>query len=76
MINIADILGDASNCLLFKNNVEYKWVRFIQGSKMRKGLMTIFFSNPTLALMQEYLSYKNINKIKVLLTELLYSNVT
>ena len=46
--DVVDILGDVNNCLLFKNNVEYEWVRFIQASKMTKRPMTIFFSNLTL----------------------------
>ncbi len=47
----------------------------MQASKITKGLMTMFFSNPTLTLMQEYLSYKKVDKIWALLTELLYSKV-
>ena len=49
MADVEDILNDADNCLLFKNNVEYEWARFMQASKMTKRLMTIFFSNPILA---------------------------
>ncbi len=29
MTDIADILGDVDNRLLFKNNIEYEWVRFM-----------------------------------------------
>ena len=29
MANLADKPGDTDNCLPFKNNVEYKWTRFI-----------------------------------------------
>ena len=47
MVDVIDTLGDADS-LLFKNNVEYKWVRFMQASKMTKGSMIMFFSNPTL----------------------------
>ena len=35
----------------------------------------MFFRNSTLALMQKYLSYKNIDKIKALLTKLSYDKV-
>ena len=42
---------------------------------MTKRLMTMFFSNPTLALMREHQNYKNMDKIKALLTELLYGKV-
>ncbi len=76
MTDIADIPGDADNQLPFKNNVEYEWARFMQVSKMTNGSMTICFSNLTLALMQEHLSYKNVDEMKALLTELLYSKVT
>ncbi len=48
MVDVIDILGDINNCQPFKNNVEYKWARIMQASKMTKGFMTIFFSNPTL----------------------------
>ena len=49
MVNIANIPGDVDNCLLFKSNVEYKWVSFMQASKMTKESIIIFFSNPILA---------------------------
>ncbi len=75
MADIADILGDIDNRLPLKNNVEYEWARFIQASKMTKGSMTMFFSNPTLAPMRKYLSYKNVDKMRTLLTELPYSKV-
>ncbi len=48
----------------------------MQVSKMMKGSMTMFFSNLILAPMREYLSYKNVDKMRALLTELLYSKVT
>lgn len=38
--------------------------------------MGIFFSNLDLALIQEQLSYKNVEKIQDLLTKLLYSKKT
>ena len=46
MANVIDIPSDINNCLLFKNNVEYKWARFMQASKMTKKSMIILFSNP------------------------------
>ncbi len=49
MADVIDIPTDVKNCLPFKKNVEYKWTRFMQASKMTKKLMTIFFSNPILA---------------------------
>ncbi len=75
MANVADIPGDADNRLPFKNNVEYEWARFMQASKMTKGSMTMFFSNLTLAPMREHLSYKNMDEMRVLLTELPYGKV-
>ncbi len=76
MADVADIPGDADNRLPLKINVENKWARFIQASKMTKGSKTIFFSNSTLAHMREHLSYKNVDKIRALLKELPYSKVT
>ncbi len=76
MTDVVDIPGDADNCLLLKNNVEYEWARFMQASKMTKVSMTIFFSNPTLALIREHLSYKNMVKIRALLKELPYGKIT
>lgn len=38
--------------------------------------MTIFFTNPDLASMQEHLNYKNIDKMKALLIELPNSKIT
>ena len=38
--------------------------------------MIMIFSNLTLIPIQEYLNYKNVDKIKVLLIELPYSKVT
>ncbi len=76
MADVADIPGDADNRLPFKNNVEYEWARFMQASKMTKRSMTMFFSNPTLASMREHLSYKNMDEMWALLTELTYGKVT
>lgn len=56
IVNVADILGNADNYLLFNNNIEYKWPIFIQAGKIIKESITMFFSNPTLVLMQEHLS--------------------
>lgn len=67
MVDIVNILIDHnSNCLLFKNNVEYTWAKFIQASKMSKSSIDMFFNNLDLALMQQYLSYKNVNKMRIL----------
>lgn len=64
-----------NNFLLFKNNVEYAWVRFMQVSKITNRSMTMFFINFNLTLMQEYLNYKNINKMRTFLTKLPYSKI-
>ncbi len=64
MADVADIPGDADNRLPFKNNVEYEWAMFMQVSKMTKGSMTMFLSNPTLAPMREHLSYKNVDEMR------------
>lgn len=40
---------------------------------MIKKWMRIFFNNFDLAFIWEYLSYKNVNKMKALLTKLLYN---
>ncbi len=76
MADIANIPDDVDNCLPFKNNIRYEWARFMQASKMTKESISMFFSNLTLALIQEYLSYKNMDKMRTLLTELLYGKVT
>ncbi len=76
MADVADIPGDTDNRLPFKNNVEYEWARFMQVSKMTKRSMTMFFSNPTLAPMWDHLSYKNVDEMRALLTELPYGKVT
>ena len=73
--DIADIPGDTNNCLSFKNNVEYEWARFMQVCKMTKRSMTMFFNYPTLAPMREYQNYKNMDKMRALLTELLYGKI-
>lgn len=73
IVNILVIKNN--NRLLFKNNIQYVWARFIEASKMTKGSMTIFFINLNLAPMQEHLNYKNMDKMRALLTELPYSKV-
>ena len=70
-----DIPNNVDNCLLFKKNIEYKWARFIQASKISKRLIIMFFSNLTLALIPKHLSYKNVDKIKIPLIKLLYDKV-
>ena len=47
----------------------------MQTNKMTKKLMIILFTNLNLIFMQEYLSYKNVNKIRILLTKLPYNKV-
>ena len=77
MAYMADILIEQDNsCLLFKNNVEYAWAKIMQTSKMLKESIGMFFNNPDLAPMQQHLSYKNMDKIKTLLTELPYGKIT
>lgn len=43
---------------------------------MTKESMIIFLNNPDLAPIREYQNYKNIDKMRILLTKLLYSKVT
>lgn len=64
-----------NNCYLFKNNVDYILAKFIQASKILKRSIDMFFSNFNLASIKKQLSYKNVNKMQVLLTELQYNNV-
>ena len=73
LANIPVVKDD--NCLPLKNNVEYIWARFMQANKTIKRLMTIFFINLDLASMQEHLSYKDMDEMKALLTELLYGKI-
>lgn len=73
MVNILVFVGN--NYFSFKNNIEYIWVKFMQANKMTKKSIEIFFKNLNLAMMQKHLNYKNVNKIKALLIELLYSKV-
>ena len=68
------ILND--NSLSLKNNVEYAKAKLIQDSKMIKGSMGMSFNNPDLAPMREHLSYKSVDEMKALLTELPYGKVT
>lgn len=64
-----------NNCLLFKNNMKYEWVKFIQTIKISKRSINIIFNNPNLALIQQYLSYKNVTKKRILLIKRLYDKV-
>ena len=64
-----------NNGILFKNNVEYIWAKFMQDSKIIKESMGMFSNNPDLALIWEYLSYQSVNSMRALLTELLYGKV-
>lgn len=77
MIYLADIpvfLND--NNLPFKNNVEYARAKFIQNIKMTKRSVGIFFNNPDLVPIREYLSYKIVDKMRALITKLPYGKVT
>ncbi len=65
-----------NNGLPFKNNVEYAWVKFMQDNKMTKKSMGMFFNNPDLAPMRKHLSYKNVDEMRALLTELPYGKVS
>lgn len=47
----------------------------MQNNKIIKKSMKILFNNFNLISIQKYLSYKNINKIRALLTKLLYSKI-
>ncbi len=64
------------NSLLFKNNVEYALAKFTQDNKMTKRSMGMFFNNPDFTPIGEHLSYRNIDEMKVLLTELPYGKRT
>ena len=48
----------------------------MQINKISKGSIGMFYNNLDLVPMQQYLSYKNVNKMKTLLIKLLYSKVT
>ena len=65
-----------NNGLLFKNNIEYIQAKFIQDSKITKRLIGMFFNNLDLAFMPKYLNYKNVDKMKALLTKLPYDKIT
>lgn len=60
----------------FRYGVDYAWAKFLQASKMLKGSMGIFFSDLDLVPIRERLSYKNVDEMQALLTELLYGKVT
>lgn len=47
----------------------------MQASKMTKRSIIIFFINLNLVFMQEYLSYKNMNKMEALLIKLSYGKI-
>ena len=68
------VLND--NGLLFKNNIEYTWAKFMQDSKITKGSMGIFFNNSDLAPIRKHLSYKSMDEMRALLIELPYNKVT
>lgn len=43
---------------------------------MLKKSIDIFFNNPDLAPIKQYLSYKNVEKIRILLIKLSYNKIT
>ena len=48
----------------------------MQASKIIKKLIAIFFNNFDMVVILKYQSYKNVDKIKALLTKLLYDKIT
>ena len=77
MAYLADILINVNKSgLLFKNNIKYIKGKFMQDSKMTKKLIELFFNNLNLIAIQDYLSCKNKNKIKILIIKLLYRKIT
>lgn len=67
MVDIANILAvEDNNCLLFKNNIEYLWAKFIQVSKMTKKSIAMFFNNSDFGTYAGHLSYKNVDKMRAL----------
>lgn len=58
LVGYKDVMADMTNILVirntnrltFKDNIEYVWACFMQVSKVTKGSMTIFFTNPNLVL--------------------------
>ena len=64
-----------NNSLPFKKNFKHAWAKFMQDSKITKRSMGMFFNNLDLPPIQEYLSYKSIDEMRALLTELPYSKV-
>lgn len=54
MINILVIVNN--NCFLYKNNIEYVQAKFIQASKITKGLIKKFCKNLDLVLIWKYLN--------------------
>lgn len=77
MVGITNILVIKDyHYLSLNNNDKYVWAKFIQASKKTKWSMTILFSNFNLAHIKKYRNYKNKDKIRALLTKLLYDKVT
>lgn len=65
-VDVINIANDANNYLPFENNIKYKLIRFMQVSKIIKKSMIIFLNNPIFVSIEEYWSYKKVNKIKAL----------
>lgn len=71
-----DILVDIdNNYYLFKKSVDYVWAKFMQAGKISKKSIDMFFNNPNSTLMGEQLTYKNVDQMWALLTELPYNKV-
>lgn len=72
MVDMVDTSSDIDNCPLFKNNLEYIWIGFMQASKILEESMIIYFTKPDFAPIQKHSSYKIVDNMKSLLTELVY----
>ena len=78
LVEYEDLVADIANIpvikdinfLLFKNNINYTWAKFMQASKITKRLLTMVFTNSNLASIREYLNYKILDKMRALLTKL------
>lgn len=73
MVNISVIKND--NYFVFKISIEYIQASFMQINKLIKRLIITIYNNPDKTLRQNYLNYKNGNKMKVLLIKLVYGKI-
>lgn len=77
MVYIEDILVEMiNNYFPLKDNMKYAQAKFMQASKILKESIDMLFNNLDLVFLQQYLDYKNIDKIKALLIELPYNKIT